>query len=958
MSTAAVATKPNDLLHELTRLPTTARRRRLLARNQSRITFQLIVELADHARQLLRIDARQSLSLAEIAIEGAGLLADPVAIAHAARSKANAYYALGRYRPALKLYGRAIRLFDRPGQATELARTLSVSILSLTLCGKYKAAFRAADRARGIFAQQKDDLRLARLDINVGNIYYRQDRFAQALELYKRAYPVVLGGYDAEAVGVVLSNLAVCLISLGEFSQALNTYKEARDACHRHNMPRLVAQADYNIGYLFYLRGEYSRAIDMLRATRVACQKVGDRYHHALCNLDLSEIYLELNLSVEAGELARAAHSEFKGQGLGYETAKALAFEAIALGQQENSDGSLKVFKRARAIFVTEKNQVWPSLIDLYRALVLFNAGRYTAAHRLARSALDFFDLSPLPGKAALCRLLLARIAQATGDLSKARCECLAAMEKLKELQSPMLRYQTFLLMGQIESTGGNREQAYSWLRASRRALETLRGNVRGPELTLSFVKNRLAVYELLVDECLRKASESSLQEAFAYIEEAKSRILIDQMRQSDGKVSAAGRRNDLLERIASLRDELNWYYRLIELEQLRPQRRSREYLRQLEIQVHIREKDLVRSLRECSLSDGFLSGAEPQEDAIYEEPRTAISEKTVVVEYFQSGDRILACLVTRDRLDIVPVTCISRIDRELGLLKFQLAKFRLGASYAEVFAASLIKSVQSHLRRLYDELLAPIRARIEGEHLVIVPHGALHYLPFHAFFDGDRYIIDDYTVSYAPSLGVYALCTKKAVNLSGPTLLMGIPDQRAPLIEEEIQAIRSIWPNSKTVLGTQATGSVLRNEGPSCRILHIATHGYFRQDSPLFSSIRLGDSFLSLYDLYHLKLPAELVTLSGCGTGMNAVSAGDELIGLARGLFQAGAQSLLLSLWDAHDASTAKFMQTFYRRLRRGMTKAAALKQAMLEVRERYPHPYQWAPFVLMGGYGSLSGA
>jgi len=150
----------------------------------------------------------------------------------------------------------------------------------------------------------------------------------------------------------------------------------------------------------------------------------------------------------------------------------------------------------------------------------------------------------------------------------------------------------------------------------------------------------------------------------------------------------------------------------------------------------------------------------------------------------------------------------------------------------------------------------------------------------------------------------------------------------------------------------------VLRNEGPSCRILHIATHGYFRQDSPLFSSIRLGDSFLSLYDLYHLKLPAELVTLSGCGTGMNAVSAGDELIGLARGLFQAGAQSLLLSLWDAHDASTAKFMQTFYRRLRRGMTKAAALKQAMLEVRERYPHPYQWAPFVLMGGYGSLSGA
>jgi CHAT domain-containing protein len=140
--------------------------------------------------------------------------------------------------------------------------------------------------------------------------------------------------------------------------------------------------------------------------------------------------------------------------------------------------------------------------------------------------------------------------------------------------------------------------------------------------------------------------------------------------------------------------------------------------------------------------------------------------------------------------------------------------------------------------------------------------------------------------------------------------------------------------------------------------MLHIATHGYFRQDSPLFSSIRLGSSFLTLYDLYRLQLPVELVTLSGCTTGMNVVAAGDELIGLARGFFQAGAQSLLLSLWDAHDASTAEFMQAFYGRLQQGVSKAAALKSAMIELRERYPHPYQWAPFVLNGGYGPLANA
>jgi CHAT domain-containing protein len=131
---------------------------------------------------------------------------------------------------------------------------------------------------------------------------------------------------------------------------------------------------------------------------------------------------------------------------------------------------------------------------------------------------------------------------------------------------------------------------------------------------------------------------------------------------------------------------------------------------------------------------------------------------------------------------------------------------------------------------------------------------------------------------------------------------------------------------------------------------VHIATHGYFRQDNPMFSSIRLGDSYLSLYDLYHYKLPAELVVLSGCATGRNTVTPGEELMGLVRGLLQAGAQSLMLSLWDVHDASTRDFMIAFYSRLVQGMSKPLALQAAMAELRESHPHPYYWAPFALIG--------
>jgi CHAT domain-containing protein len=117
-----------------------------------------------------------------------------------------------------------------------------------------------------------------------------------------------------------------------------------------------------------------------------------------------------------------------------------------------------------------------------------------------------------------------------------------------------------------------------------------------------------------------------------------------------------------------------------------------------------------------------------------------------------------------------------------------------------------------------------------------------------------------------------------------------------------------------------------------------------------MFSGVRLGDGILSLYDLYQMKLPAELVTLSGCATGLNVVADGDELLGLLRGLIYAGAQSALLTLWDVRDESTTEFMTSFYAHLDRATDKSDALRKATLEVRENHPHPYFWAPFFLVG--------
>src|SRR5205085_10562434 len=147
-------------------------------------------------------------------------------------------------------------------------------------------------------------------------------------------------------------------------------------------------------------------------------------------------------------------------------------------------------------------------------------------------------------------------------------------------------------------------------------------------------------------------------------------------------------------------------------------------------------------------------------------------------------------------------------------------------------------------------------------------------------------------------------------------------------------RAVHEPLGGADVFIGPDATDEVLRRKGPTSRLVHIATHGWFRQDNPMFSSISLGNSHLSLFDLYQLNLPCELVTLSGCGTGLNVVVGGDELLGLVRGLLYAGAQGVLVTLWDVNDRSTAEFMKLFYENLR-GKNKAEAMRQAMREVRK-----------------------
>jgi CHAT domain-containing protein len=462
-----------------------------------------------------------------------------------------------------------------------------------------------------------------------------------------------------------------------------------------------------------------------------------------------------------------------------------------------------------------------------------------------------------------------------------------------------------------------------------------------------------LQVYEALVDLYLSdtRSGESSFAEAFNCIEAAKSRSMTEMIFQSGQSLPLgdAGQ-SELVRRIRDLREELNWYYHRIELEQLRPEESSAKRLQLLHEKAVSHENELLRTLRELPAHERENTTLETPPDFSLKRLQAVLPADTVLIEYYSTGDRLLAAVITHTAIEIIPVSVVSRDLHFLHLLRFQLSKFRMGNAYAQRFEQPLLQATQGHLEALYGDLIAPLREHLTAKHLVVVPHGALHFLPFHALRNGDEYLCDSHTISYAPSATVFTLCQEKTAGSSPASLVMGIPDERAPQILSEVQSVAKLLPNAELFVGPQATTDVLRNRGSASSLLHIATHGSYRQDNPMFSSIRLGDGYLNLYDLYQVRLPAKLVTLSGCATGMNFVSAGDELLGLQRGLLCAGTTSLLLSLWDVHDESTASLMSAFYKSYIQTGDMPRALQSAMKEVRQDKPHPYFWAPFVLIG--------
>ncbi len=271
-------------------------------------------------------------------------------------------------------------------------------------------------------------------------------------------------------------------------------------------------------------------------------------------------------------------------------------------------------------------------------------------------------------------------------------------------------------------------------------------------------------------------------------------------------------------------------------------------------------------------------------------------------------------------------------------------------------------QAIRQMLKKLYDLLIAPAAAMLpaQSRFLTIVPYGPLHTLPFHALYDGSRFLIEEFQVNYLPASSLLRPSTVESAQASQSSLIFGYSGhghlQRAI---DEAKTLAAML-DGRCYLEEAATIARLIEEAPGSPIIHLATHGHSRLDAPNFSSVLLADGQFNAIDAFSLNLQGcELVTLSGCETGLALSGGGDEQLGLGRAFLAVGADTLVISLWPVEDNATNDLMQLFYQNLLCGDSKAQALRAAQRALLHgtvpAYAHPYYWAAFRLVGAVGPL---
>jgi CHAT domain-containing protein/Tfp pilus assembly protein PilF len=931
---------------------------------------------------------------------------DSSAQARALYSSGAGFRALAELDSATIHLERAHALASAIGDYRSLGNTLGIMASVSRDRGDLSLAVEQYEQALAIRPRSGDAGGMATDRQNLGLVARELGDFERAREAFDLALAYNRAAGRDRNAAVNLTNLGDIASIRGDYAAAQSHYEEALAINRASGDDAETAFVLHDLGLLSTRRGDYARALVELSEAVAVYDESGAILEAAAARADLAAVQTAVGDPESAIATLDRAQADLTGEGeppdLLARLALARADLAVQLGSLARADADYALAEQLYARASDEAGRM-----DAYqgRALLLLLRDEHDRALELLDAVMRARSGADDPRAVAVTQLLAGDVSRERGDAAAAdraftaaraaferlgdaagEAAALAALgelalqdgsplaaesfhrtglERLGVRRVPDTRWRLHAGLGAALRARGALEPAAEQHRAAIAAIEDVASNLRMEERRTGFLSDKWQVYAALA----RIEQQRGLAaEAFDISERMRARqmlALLDRGRVKTSRETTA-HEQDLRRRIGELTAEIEAAQSSAgELRELPLAGQSVDVAREALDAAQREYAEMLLAMRASQPDYARLVGATTVD---WRTVAGRLGSDEVLLQYLLADSASSVFVLTRDTVIAIDLAVPHRTVANL----VEFARHAMGRPDGSA-APRLWEGV---LRRLHHYLIEPVE-RLgylgQARRLVIVPHAELHFLPFGALIEGDgapQFLVERFEIAYAPSASVWVHLGERTPHRSRRVLALAPHAALLPASVEEVVGIREVHGrrNTRVLVGDEASETALRDAAPRHGVLHFATFGVLNKHNPLFSYIELApgddDGRLEVHEVFDLDLDGQLVVLSACQTAVGSgsladVPPGDDWLGLMQAFLQAGASSVVASLWPVDDRATAVIMERFHEAVAAHDSPAVALAAAQLSMlREAATaHPFYWAAFIMSGTTGEDRG-
>ena len=734
---------------------------------------------------------------------------------------------------------------------------------------------------------------LARLVMQRGLLLHRLGSLDRAAREYQRALDEFSAVGDVPAEARLRADFGLLEVRRGRYEAARGQLEEAETLARRTHQDLTAAVALHNRGYLDAVLGRFADALDELADAAEQYEQLGNTVGAHLASVDRAIALWRVGLVEDAVFEVDRATAGIEAIAQPVDAADTLLLAARIKLASRDAPGARAAARRASKLFAEQERDPWIPLTDLMEVLADELDGAFESLAERCEDVSIRLVTSRWMSEALVAQVTAGKLYLRRGQVEAAR-RLLGGAMGARSTGSAADRAAAHAAHALLHEAVANRNAARRSVNEGLRVLAENQASIGALE-----ARAHVASYgDALVQVGARLAvADRRPRELLARIESARGMVsLLPRATPPDDRV-LAGHLADLRAVTEELRTAT------AEGEHRGDAQRRRAILEH-RVRDHTRRSRATGLVATLTLGDAVSSLGERQ-----------------LVEYANLDGILWAVTADRGRCVMHELGSIDKIEIEVDQIDFALNRLNRvqGSPASREAARETIRRVGVHL----GEQLLPARVRSTGRPLVIVPTGRLHGLAWRALP-----VLAGRAVSVAPSLFGHTIARRGAVSERRPqTVLVAGPD--LPAAPEELRVLSTIYPTATVLdVATSDAASCLEAFG-TATLAHVACHGSFRSDNPLFSTLRVADGDLTVYDLERCERLPHTMVLSACNAAASSVLRGGALLGMSSSLIQFGVSSVVAPLTPVSDERSVALMSRLHRELAAGTDPAAALASA-----------------------------